>query len=97
MKSLIAALALGLPACATIEPRASEQAPDDICGISDLGDLNLFGQKRSDALVAMVARRLGERRVRWIGPGDAVTMDYNIERLNIHLDAQDRVARLACG
>ena len=95
MKSLIAVMALSLPACATIEPQASEQAPIDDCGAVSFSDL--LGRTRSGSLVSEVTRRSGERRVRWIGPGDSVTMDYDIERLNIHLGAQDKVTRLACG
>lgn len=95
MKSLIAALALSLPACATIEPQDSEQAPDDVCGAVSFFDL--LGRTRSDSLVAEVAQRSGEQRVRWIGPSDVVTMDYNLHRLNIHLDAAGKVTHLACG
>lgn len=34
---------------------------------------------------------------RVIRPGDAVTEDYSTDRLNIDLDANDRVTRLWCG
>ncbi|HST35160.1 MAG TPA: I78 family peptidase inhibitor, partial [Allosphingosinicella sp.] len=59
--------------------------------------VNPVGRARSDSLVAEVARRSGARRVRWIRPGDAVTMDYSAERLNVHLDEQGRILRFACG
>lgn len=93
MRNLIAALALCLPACATTA--AEEAPPEDICGAVRVSDF--LGQMRSDALVAEIARLSGARRVRWIRPGDMVTMDYSPERLNVHLDAEGRVARLACG
>lgn len=35
--------------------------------------------------------------VRIIRPGDMVTMDYNPNRINFQLDAQDRVASVTCG
>jgi Peptidase inhibitor I78 family len=35
--------------------------------------------------------------VRVIRPGDAITEDYSDQRLNIDLDANDRVTRLWCG
>lgn len=38
-----------------------------------------------------------EGRVRVIGPNDAVTLDYVVERLNIEVDAQRRVLRAYCG
>lgn len=91
----IALLALALSACATPEQAPPPAAPEDACGASRVRDL--IGQARSDALVAEVARRSGAARVRWIRPGDVVTMDYSAERLNVNLDAQGRIARLTCG
>lgn len=91
----IALLALALTACATLDPDAPAPAPDDACGAARVADL--AGRTRSDALVAEVARRSGARRVRWIRPGDAVTMDYSPERLNVRLDGRDRIERFACG
>ena len=91
----IAFAAFVLAACATVAPEASNPPPEDSCGAIGLADLQ--GQVRSDSLVAEVGRRTAGRRVRWIRPGDAVTMDYSPERLNIHLDARDRIERLSCG
>lgn len=34
---------------------------------------------------------------RFIGPGDAVTMDYNPERVNIHHDEDFRIVRIDYG
>jgi len=88
-------LTLGLVACATVAPEPPTAAPpDDACGSARFADL--VGQPRRDVLDE-VARRGAPRRMRWIRPGDAVTMDYIAERLNIYFDAQDRVERLACG
>ena len=39
----------------------------------------------------------GARTIRWIRPGDVVTMDYREDRLTIHLDGRGRVERLTCG
>ncbi len=35
--------------------------------------------------------------VRVIRPGDAVTMDFIPNRLNVELDARERITRLFCG
>ena len=91
MRILLLTLALG--ACATMEPDAS--SPEGGCGASRVADL--VGRTRGDSLEQEVARRSGARRVRWIGPGDAVTMDYSPERLNVHLDERARIQRFACG
>ena len=46
---------------------------------------------------AQAQRLAGARSVRVIRPGQAVTMDFNPFRLNIELDASDRVLRVRCG
>ena len=81
---------ISLAACATI--------PDQnlgACQAEGLGDL--VGKPATAQLGAEAMRRSGATRLRWIQPGDAVTMDYSESRLNIHLDAGNRVERLACG
>lgn len=37
------------------------------------------------------------RVARFIGPNDAVTMDYNPERVNIHHDEEFRITRIDYG
>lgn len=57
----------------------------------------LVGQPATRELGAEALRLTGAAMLRWINPGDVVTMDYRSDRLNIHLDARGRVERLACG
>jgi hypothetical protein len=57
----------------------------------------LVGQAGTQDLGARALALTGAARLRWIRPGDAVTMDYRTDRLNIHLDARGRVERLSCG
>jgi len=57
----------------------------------------LVGQPFDSALQAEAQRLSGARALRVIRPGQAVTMDFNAYRLNIELDAADRVMRLHCG
>jgi hypothetical protein len=99
-----AALVLLLPltmACTAVpaeeagEPAAPGAGSGGRCNSSALGDL--IGREASEALGAEALRRSGSRRLRWIRPGDIVTMDYSEQRLNIHLDAGNRVERFACG
>lgn len=83
-------LALALIGCATAPPETSTRCnPDRLA--------EMVGLPANAALGAEAQRRSGAVRVRWIRPGDMVTMDFSPQRLNIHLDAQDRVARFACG
>ena len=91
MKNLIAALALSLPACAT----TATEAPTAGCRAEAAAAL--VGRPGTAALGGEALRLTGARRLRWIRPGDMVTMDYSPERLNVHLDGEGRVERLACG
>jgi len=93
MKSLIAALALFLPACAAT-PTEPPSAP---AGCRAEAAAALIGRPATSELGAEALRLTGARRLRWIRPGDMVTMDYSPERLNLHLDADGKVERLACG
>lgn len=81
------AATLALAACVAEEPPLS---PNPDCGAAGLQDL--IGQPAS----VLDAMRFSQP-VRVIRPGQAVTMDYFAGRLNIELDAADRIVRLACG
>ena len=78
--------------CATTEV---EGQTGPVCNVESLGDL--VGRTATSQLGEEALRRSGSRRLRWIRPGDAVTMDYSEQRLNIHLDSGNRVERFACG
>jgi hypothetical protein len=90
MRAALAALALAGCATAAPPPALSGQ-----CHVDNLGDL--VGRPADAALGADAMRRSGASRLRWIRPGDMVTMDYSAGRLNVHLDAQGRVEHFACG
>ena len=38
-----------------------------------------------------------DRKTRIFGPGAALTMDFREDRVNVELDAADRVVRIYCG
>lgn len=58
---------------------------------------DLVGRPATQELGADALRRSGARALRWIGPGQIVTMDYRTDRLNIDLDGRGRVKALRCG
>ena len=94
MRAMLMTLAV-LAACVTAQ---QEQMPEHGAGACDAAPVqNLIGRARSKALGAAALRRSGARLVRWIGPGDMVTMDHRTDRLDILLDAQGRVTGLRCG
>ena len=90
---VIAALLLSsLPACATT---TTDEARSEGCGAERLG--SLVGRVRTAGLEAEASRLSGAARLRWIRPGDVVTMDYSARRLNAYLDDAGRVERFTCG
>lgn len=96
MKTMLAALLL-TTACAAVPPDDGPEPGGSglTCNAEGLGDL--VGREATGALGTEAVRRSGSRTLRWIRPGDAVTMDYRPDRLNVHLDARNRVERFACG
>ena len=98
MKWMAAGAALATMACASVPPDVEPPHGGDgsgTCSVQGLG--GLVGRQASEALGAEALRLSGARALRWIRPGDAVTMDYRPDRLNVHLDAQGRVDRFECG
>ena len=93
MKPVFALAALLTIGCATTDQESSP--PPEGCDATGLADLT--GRPASQELGAEALRRSGARTVRWIRPGDAVTMDYRSDRLNISLDAAGRVEGFNCG
>lgn len=58
----------------------------------------------ADRLIGLIGRDIGalppqpgDRSVRILRPGDAVTEDYSDRRLNVILDGRDNVTALSCG
>ena len=100
MRSLIAvaALGIGLAGCATTEEKGLDASGNDVRYACDATRVHgLIGQTATQALGTEAVRGSGSRTMRWISPGMAVTMDYRTDRLNIHLDGQNRVTRIDCG
>ena len=102
MRILTGALAMTTMACTTVPPAdGSNENPQEVgmsgrpCNADGLDDL--VGRPATQELGAEALRRSHSRILRWIQPGDAVTMDYRQDRLNISLDAQNRVEGFQCG
>ena len=70
-------------------PQAIDLSDQPSCAAEDLQ--GYVGQALSAVDPEIVA---GARVIR---PGDAVTMDYRPDRLNVYLDSQDVVERINCG
>ena len=90
MRRLASLVALATIACTTTPEGAAGH-----CNADGLADL--VGREGTSALGAEALRRSGARTIRWIRPGDAVTMDFREDRLNLNLDAAGRLERANCG
>lgn len=92
---LVPVLVLG---CAEPAPAPARAPTPVLPGECAAEPARLLEGKPFDADIQAQAQRLtGARSVRVIRPGQAVTMDFNSFRLNIELDASDRVLRVRCG
>jgi hypothetical protein len=77
------------------EPLPPSDTAADQCGAGKLGRyLNLL--PTSDAM-SDIRAAVGERPIRTIRPGDAVTMDFAPGRLNMELGGDGRIKRFRCG
>ena len=86
-----ACAALLLAGCVPADPAPSEPAAlDGTCGAPGLQ--SLVGRP---AAVLQTLRLAGPVRI--IRPGQAVTKDYSPARLNIAIDADEVIVRVACG
>lgn len=55
------------------------------------------GRAYTDALGAELQAKAGAKALRVIRPGQAVTMDFRDDRLNVELDAGGKVTKVSCG
>lgn len=89
----LALLAL-LAACSSVDkPEAPH--PDAICRAEAVP--GLLGKLATAERVEMAREQTGAKSVRVLAPGDAATMDYNPQRLNIEIDEAELIQRISCG
>jgi hypothetical protein len=93
MKALAAAaMLIGLCSCATAPaPESSVRSCDASKAQS------LVGQAASGQLAAEAQRLSGAEMVRWLQPGQIITMEFRADRLNLVLDAQNKIQSIRCG
>lgn len=94
--ALMLACTAGLAACAPMERPATPPASPAEGGACNADAAQPFvGKPAASAEQARAAS--GARAARLIRPGQAVTMDYRPDRLNVELDASDIIVRISCG
>jgi len=95
---LASATLLGLAACTTPPATtATTPATDDATQCVAEAGAWAVGQPVGDELVSKLQADTHSRSVRVLRPGQAATMDYRADRVNVVLDANDKVERVSCG
>ncbi|PRY93346.1 peptidase inhibitor I78 family protein [Hasllibacter halocynthiae] len=89
MTRLLPLAILALAACGAESPPVLAEPDADACGASR------YQAAVGTPLAALsLPADLDDRIIR---PGDAVTQDYRVERINFQLDENDVVVRVTCG
>jgi hypothetical protein len=57
----------------------------------------LVGQPETSEAAAQAQRLSGAGIVRWLQPGQIITMEFRADRLNLVLDARSRIESIRCG
>ena len=87
---------LALLAGCSSQPPAQQTA--EITGDCSVDNLSgVLGQNASAELIEQVQLQANAKTLRVLAPGDAATMDYNPQRLNIDIDESEVIIRLTCG
>jgi Peptidase inhibitor I78 family len=58
---------------------------------------SFIGKRKSDSLGKEAMQRTMTNIIRWIAPGQPVSMDYRTDRLNIEVDEREIVIGISCG
>lgn len=84
----------GLAACVSNTPPTQSATPG-VCNLQP--DSPLQGHHISSELEQKAQQLSSANIVRVIRPGQAITREFNAERVNLQLDAYDVVVRAYCG
>lgn len=85
-----------LAACALGNTSVSGAAPAPVGCHADAARFAV-GYAYTEALAAEALTRSGAKLVRVLRPDQPVTMEFNEERINLEVDAGNRVAKVRCG
>lgn len=85
---------LGLAACAS-QPQDDALAAGGTCNAEPAQ--SFVGKPASEANVQAAFKASGAKGLRSIKPGEAVTMDYREDRVNVYQDASGNIERISCG
>ena len=86
--------ATNTPMSQTSTPIPADAAPS-ACGADKAA--KFVGKTATPDVRAQVIEAVGHNRIRWIGPETVVTMDFSESRLNMELNASNRITGARCG
>lgn len=84
-----------LAGCSSQQPAQQTAEITGDCNVENLQ--GVLGQNASAELIQQVQQQANAKTLRVLAPGDAATMDYNPQRLNIDIDESEVIIRLTCG
>lgn len=77
------------PAMNANDPKAAE------CGADKLG--RWLNVPLTEAVKADIREAVGQKSIRYIAPGDEVTLDFSLGRLNVETGTDGRIKLFRCG
>jgi hypothetical protein len=99
MHKLIALAPLLVAACSTVSASknlaSQEQASGGDCRSEGLE--GFAGREASAEVGTEILAKTGAKVLRWLKPGQIVTMEYRSDRVNAHLDSSNKIERVNCG
>ena len=86
----VTVLSMTLLGCQPLDPGHGAAPGQDACGASAHAHLVGAHASAAEGIIA-------PGPVRFLRPGEAVTLEFRGDRLNFSLDARDRITRVHCG
>jgi hypothetical protein len=78
-----------------VSPPASAPSPQGACNAEPAQFA--VGRAQTASLVEEVRQKSGAHIARILRPGQVVTMEFSGERVNVEVDAANRIVRVRCG
>ena len=69
--------------------------PGYVCNANDLQAL--IGEQANENTGELALKRSKAKKLRWIPPNSAITMDYRMDRLNISYNEEMAITKVNCG
>lgn len=99
MRNAIALVAILGAGCTTVAandpPPAHGESPGYECKNEGLDAF--VGREPTSEVGTEILAKSGAKVLRWLKPGQIVTMEFRSDRVNVHLNANNRIERVTCG